>query len=192
MKYQETGRFGRITKNLRKEGFETEMESVLFDSSSFPKLTNKKKVRYVETVVDRMEEKIGTVNTKKVLSRCGVQCCGKSWSNFAKNIWNNSNSLKDFFNNLNKEEEKYNTIISFEKEKNTVYVMRTKCICGLINKGDISKENLFCSCSNGHMDAFFNSVFSVKNVELQQAIFTGADSCKWKVELYSWGDKKEK
>lgn len=36
MKYQETGRFGRITKNLRKLGFEKEMAEILFDSSAFP------------------------------------------------------------------------------------------------------------------------------------------------------------
>ena len=36
MKYQETGRLGRISKNMRKLGFEADMDKILFDSSEFP------------------------------------------------------------------------------------------------------------------------------------------------------------
>lgn len=190
MKYQETGRFGRITKNLKSEGFEDKMDSILINSIDFPKLNKEQKVKYVEATVKRMEAEIGEANTKNVLFQCGVKCCGKSWTRFARNIWDKSDSLEVFFINLNKEEEKYNTVISFEKKKNIVYVMRTKCICGLINKGTISAEkNLFCNCSNGHMNAFFNSIFSVKEVKLEQAIFSGANTCKWKIKMNNWGDK---
>lgn len=184
MEYQETGRFGRITKNLRKEGFEDKMDSILFDSINFPKLNKVDKVHYVESTVNRMKAEIGEDNTKKVLFQCGAKCCGKSWSAWAKSFWDNSDSLDDFFVNLNKEEEKYNTSMSFDKAANTVSVMRTKCICGLINKGAFSTDdNLYCTCSSGHMDAFFSSVFSVENVELEQSIFNGAVTCNWKVKL---------
>jgi hypothetical protein len=48
MTYQETGRFGRITKNLRKLGFEKEMEKILFDSSNFPGLKKSEQSKYVK------------------------------------------------------------------------------------------------------------------------------------------------
>lgn len=190
MEFQETGRFGRITKNLRKQGFEDKMDTILLDSIGFPELKKEAKVRYVEATVNRMKTEIGTVNTKKVLFECGVKCCGKTWAKWAKTIWDNSDSLNDFFVNLNKEEEKYNTQMSYDKEQNVVYVMRSKCICGLVNKGNISIEpNLYCSCSSGHMDVFFSSVFSVNKVELKQSIFNGAKTCRWKVKLNNWGEE---
>lgn len=131
-----------------------------------------------------MEAEIGVENTKKVMFECGAKCCGKSWSKWAKAIWDNSDSLDDFFVNLNKEEEKYSTQMTYDKAENTVSVMRTKCICGLINKGAIATDdNLYCSCSSGHMDVFFNAVFTVDKVELEQSIFNGARTCNWKVQL---------
>jgi len=41
MEYIETGRFGRITKNLRKQGFELEMEKILHDSNDFKNLNKR-------------------------------------------------------------------------------------------------------------------------------------------------------
>jgi len=184
MGYQETGRFGRITKSLRKNGFENKMEDILFDSNNFTSLKKKEQTQYVGTVVERMEQLIGEDNTKKVLFECGKNCCGKSWTDFAKKIYNNSDSIENFIDNLNKEEIKYNTFITFNKNKNTIQVKRTKCICGLINKGEIfSHTNLYCSCSNGHMSAFFNSIFRVDEVVLVKSIYNGNDSCVWEVLL---------
>lgn len=168
------------------------MENILFDSADFNNLNEKTKVGYIETVLNRMEKEIGEESTKRVLFSCGEQCCGKSWTTFAMNIWDSSNSLENFFINLNNEEEKYKTNFSFKKDIKTVYVMRSKCICGLINKGIFSNsKNLFCSCSNGHMTDFFNSIFSVKTVILEQSISSGADKCKWRIELNNWGEKRD-
>lgn len=184
MSYQETGRFGRITKSLRKNGFENSMEDILFDSNDFKNLKKKEQTKYVGTVVKRMEQIIGKDNTKKVLFECGKNCCGKSWSDFAKRIYNNSDSIESFIHNLNKEEIKYDTFISFDKNKNTIQVKRTKCICGLINKGEIfSDTNLYCNCSNGHMAAFFDPIFRVDKIVLEQSIYNGNDSCIWKIIL---------
>jgi hypothetical protein len=184
MIYQETGRFGRITKNLRKQGFETEMEKILFDSIDFNKLTKTKQTNYIESVMIRMNEIIGHDKTNHILFTCGEQCCGKSWSNFAKGIWNNSNSQDDFFVNLNKEEEKFGTSILYNSSDNSITVIREKCICGLINKGEAFKINKdFCKCSNGHMSRFFNSVFSVKGIELKKSIFNSNDKCEWIIKL---------
>jgi hypothetical protein len=110
MEYQETGRFGRITKNLRGQGFEPEMEKILYDSKEFPKLNKKDQTKYIEKVMNRMVDTIGQTNTNNVLFACGEQCCGKSWSNFVKKIWNNSESIDNFFENLNR------------KEKNTAHI----------------------------------------------------------------------
>jgi hypothetical protein len=66
MSYQETGRFGRITKSLRKNGFENKMEDILFDSRNFTNLKKKEQTQYVGAVVNRMEQLIGEDNTKKV------------------------------------------------------------------------------------------------------------------------------
>jgi hypothetical protein len=184
MSYQETGRFGRITKSLRKNGFCVEMDDILFDSDNFTKLKKTDQTQYVETVVNRMEQLIGEDNTKKVLFECGKNCCGKSWSNFAKRIYNNSNSIEDFVKKLNKEEIKYNTIISYDKNKRSIQVKRTKCICGLINKGKIfNNTNFYCNCSNGHMSAFFSSIFKVDKIVFQQSIYNGNDSCVWQILL---------
>ena len=184
MGYQETGRFGRITKSLRKNGFENKIEEILFDSKNFTNLKKKEQTQYVGTVVKRMEQSIGEDNTKIVLFECGKKCCGKSWSDFAKRIFNNSDSIENFIDNLNLEEIKYNTFIRFDKNRNTIQVKRTKCICGLINKGEIfSDASLYCNCSDGHMSAFFNSVFRVDKIILEQSIYNGSDSCVWEVLL---------
>ncbi|WP_028584672.1 hypothetical protein [Desulfogranum mediterraneum] len=184
MKYIEGGRFGRITKHLRKQGHEKEMEEILYDSKKFPKLKKPEQTKYVETVISRMEEIIGKKNSEKVLFECGAQCCGKSWSNFVKRIWNQSDSTTDFLKKLNKEEEKYHTHFTYDTERNSITVARSKCICGLINKGNRFRENnSYCKCSIGHMFAFFNAVLKVKKIEIQQSIYSGSEKCKWKVQL---------
>lgn len=185
MKYQDTGRFGRITKNLVKKGYENEMENILYDSIEFNKLKKPAQTEYIEIIMDRMVKLIGQDNTNEVLFSCGVQCCGKSWSNFAKRIWKSSESIDDFFKNLNREEEEYDTQISYNSLKRLITVTRTKCICGLINKGQQFQNNKsYCNCSIGHMSAFFNSVFSVRNIKLEKTIFNGADRCEWSIELH--------
>jgi len=71
IKYQETGRFGRITKHLRKQGFEEEMKDILYDSGNFTELKKADQTKYVETVVNRMVKSIGEENTEKVLGQIG-------------------------------------------------------------------------------------------------------------------------
>ena len=182
--YQETGRIGRITKHLRKDGFEEEMKEILHDSEHFTKLKKVDQTLYVETVVGRMVESIGKENTERVLFNCGAQCCGKSWSEFAKRIWDSSKSIEDFFIQLNKEEKKYNTQIKYNPDEHSIVVERTQCICGLINKGKpFTSNNDYCKCSIGHMSVFFNTVFSVKNINLEKSIYAGADKCKWLIEI---------
>ncbi|MGP3779599.1 DUF6144 family protein [Halanaerobium saccharolyticum] len=184
MQYQETGRFGRITKNLRKLGFENEMPEILFDSSAFPELKKSEQSKYVETVVKRMESIIGPENTEQVLFQCGAKCCGKSWSKFVQNIWDDSNSLPDFFYNLNQKEAKYNTEIEYNELNNSITVSRKKCICGLINKGTKFVENTdYCSCSIGHMSEFFSTIFKIKNIELLNSIYAGDDRCEWLISI---------
>ncbi len=184
MPYQETGRFGRITKHLRKLGFETEMEPILHDSGGFNKLKKADQTKYVEVVVDRMVKHVGLENTERVLYECGAQCCGKSWSQFAKRIWEDSVSMEEFVEKLNKEEEKYNTHIEHCVSDNTLVVERSKCICGMINKGlPFESSGDFCSCSIGHMAAFFGAVLPVSRVELEETISVGDDRCRWKVFL---------
>lgn len=185
MKYQETGRFGRITKNLDKKGYGNEMENILYDSIEFNNLKKPAQTEYIEKIMDRMVKLIGQDNTNDVLFACGAQCCGNSWSNFAKRIWKSSKSIDEFFENLNIEEEKYNTHISYDSLNKLITVVRSKCICGLINKGQHFQNNKsYCNCSIGHMSVFFNSVFSVRNIKLEKTIFNGADGCEWSIELY--------
>lgn len=184
MEYQETGRFGRITKNLRKLGFEKEMETIVFDSRSFPKLKKKEQTEYVEKVVTRMTEVIGKNETEKVLFECGAQCCGKSWVKFVREIWEESDSLESFFKNLDKQEEKYSTQIKFIPGESLIVVERNKCICGLINKGEIFQSNKdYCKCSKGHMSEFFNALFNVINIKLTESIYSGSRRCQWKITI---------
>jgi len=184
MKYQETGRLGRITKNMRKLGFEADMDKILFDSLEFPHLKKKEQTKYIGTVMERMEINIGLENTKKILKECGAQCCGKSWSNFVRQIWDNARSPAEFFVNLNKEEKKYDTHITYDSEHNCITVVRDKCICGLINKGNVfSNNSVFCNCSIGHMSVFFNSIFRVADIQLIKSIYSGDDKCLWEILL---------
>ena len=182
MKYQETGRFGRITKHLRKQGHEDAMPGILYDSPEFPRLPKAKQARYVETVVDRMVDRIGEDNTRRVLFECGAQCCGRSWSAFSRQIWDRSRSLAGFIADLNRAEEKYNTRMSYLPEGSAIIVERTRCICGLINKGlPFDADNIFCTCSIGHMQKFFRAVLDVESVTLVQTIASGADTCEWRI-----------
>ena len=184
MEYIEGGRFGRITKHLRKQGYETEMEDILYDSKNFPKLKKPEQTRYVEAVIGRMDQHIGKVNAESVLFECGAQCCGKSWSGFVKRIWNQSDSINDFITRLNEEEAKYSTQFTYDPTKNSIAVERSKCICGLINKGKpFETHKGFCKCSIGHMSVFFNTVFDVKEIQIEQSIYSGSDTCKWTIQL---------
>jgi hypothetical protein len=185
MEYLEGGRFGRITKHLRKQGHENEMEEILYDSKNFPKLKKPEQTKYVETVMGRMGKYIGKENTEKVIFECGSQCCGKSWSNFVKRIWDQSESTTDFFKKLNEEEEKYNTQFTYKPDKNLITVERSKCICGLINKGTPFRTHKeYCKCSIGHMSVFFNTVFNVREIKIEQSIYSGSEKCKWQIKLH--------
>lgn len=180
MKYQETGRFGRITKNVRNLGYEKEMEAILLDSLDFTKLKKIEQTQYIETVMDRMEKRIGLENTNKVLFECGAQCCGKSWSNFVKQIWQNSKSIEDFIDHINQEEEKYDTHFIYNEKEKLITVVRDACICGLINKGNIFTDiKTFCNCSIGHMSIFFNTIFKVDKIEFTKSIYSGDEKCEW-------------
>ncbi len=160
------------------------MKEILYDSKDFPKLNKKLQTKYIATVMDRMENSIGKKNTKNVLFSCGVQCCGKSWSNFVNDIWKKSESIEEFIKNLNKAEEKYSTCFSFDRINNSISVYRKKCICGLINKGNHFDGNAnYCNCSIGHMSKFFNSVLPIDNITLKQTIFNGNDKCEWEIKI---------
>lgn len=185
MKYQETGRFGRITKHLRGHGFEKEMADILFDSDKFTTLPKKEQTAYIETVITRMDSIIGEENAAEVLFACGEQCCGKSWSDFVNDIYDNAASLDDFFTTLNEKEAQYNTRITWNSERRQIIVERLRCICGLINKGRPFTTNAgFCRCSLGHMSSFFNTVFPVEEIQLVQSIYDGSETCRWHIQLY--------
>ena len=128
MKYQENGRIGRITKNLRKLGFEDKMETILYDSIEFNNLNKIEQTKYIEILTGRMEKHIGLNNTNKVLFECGSQCCGKSWSDFAMQLWKQSKTIEEFIVNANKVEEKYSTKFFYNQDTTTITVVRTKCI----------------------------------------------------------------
>ena len=167
------------------------MEDILYDSNSFPKLKKPEQTEYVETVMTRMVKSIGKKNAEKVLIECGAQCCGKSWSRFVKGIWHQSESVYDFFLKLNEEEEKYNTQFTYDPNRNSIVVERSKCICGLINKGKPFKTNKdYCRCSIGHMSVFFNTVFNVKEIKIDQSIYSGSDKCKWQIQLDDFAQQK--
>ena len=182
--YHEGGRFGRITKNLRRLGFEHAMEHILHDSGRFGSLKKHDQVKYVGTVVERMVEHIGRQNTDRVLFECGLQCCGKTWSGFVKRIWDESTSVDGFFAKLNEEEEDFGTTFSYDPDGRTITIERGRCLCGLVNKGRSPLNNSgYCRCSVGHWYGFFNAVFAVEEIVLEQSICADARSCKWKVVI---------
>lgn len=185
MDYQETGRFGRITKNLRYKGFESKMKDILHDSTNFNGFSKDDQVQYIETVMDRMVATIGQNDTDAVLFSCGEQCCGKSWVNFAKDIWNQSKGFLDnFIVNLNIAEEKYNTFFSYDSTNKSITVTRTKCLCGLVNKGKPFKNNKsYCNCSIGHMSQFFNSLVTIQKIDFNKSIMNGNEKCEWNIKL---------
>ena len=160
------------------------MEDILYDSDNFTKLKKPEQTKYIETVMSRMNKSIGKENAENVLFECGAQCCGKSWSKFVQRIWDQSESIDDFFIKLNDEEEKYNTQITYEPDRNSIAVERSKCICGLINKGEPFKTNKdYCKCSIGHMSVFFNTLFNAKEIQIAQSIYSGSEKCKWQIQL---------
>ena len=184
MEYYKSGRFGRITKNAIKEGFEDSLEKVLYDSMDFASLSKKKSAEYVEEVINRMEKQLGRENTKKVLVSCGQQCCGKSWTKFTRDIKEETDTIEDFFELLNKREEPFQTSFTFNKDEKSIFINRSKCLCGLVNKAKNKFDsNLYCECSTGHFLNFFDSIFNVESIELKKSILNGSDSCQWIVKI---------
>jgi hypothetical protein len=188
MEYLITGRFGRITKNIINNGFEEYLDNILYDSMEFPKMNKKQKAEYIQLVIIRMEKYIGKDNTLKVLNSCGKQCCGKSWTTFAKDIWDETKELTRFFEFLNIREKAYNTEFVYNKEKNTIIINRGKCLCGLVEKAQFKYDTgRYCECSTGHFKEFFEAIFSVEDISIKQSILYGADCCTWEVKLKEKG-----
>ncbi len=180
MKYHESGRFGRITKNIRAMGQADKLADIMPESWTFSQMSPKEKTQYVFRVVKRMETHLGSEPTKAVMHRCGQQCCGKSWIGFVQDIWAESKDLNDFFTRLNHQERAYHTVFSYSPKSRTIEIDRTRCICGLAGNARYPTDStLFCECSAGHFSEFFCSVFDVRDISLKQSLLAGADSCKW-------------
>ena len=64
-----------------------------------------------------MGKYLGKDNTQKVLRSCGNQCCGKSWTNFVKDIWDETKELTSFFKLLNIREKACNTEFVYNKNE---------------------------------------------------------------------------
>ncbi len=184
MEFHKSGRFGRIVKNMIQEGFEDQLEYIFYDSMQFSSMGKKEKVKYIEEVIQRLDQRLGHEVATKILKNCGRQCCGKSWANFVTDIHDATENIDDFFILLNEREAPYNTVFDYHSARNEITITRQKCLCGLIDKAKRQFEsNLYCACSTGHFEKFFDTVFSVEGIRLNQSILTGAKFCEWTVKI---------
>jgi len=184
MDHLRTGRFGRITKNIIYNGFEEHLDVILGDSMEYIRMGKKEKAGYIRSVIERMERYMGKDNVKKVMSDCGRQCCGKSWTDFIDGIHCASKDINDFFELLNIEEKNYGTEFVFLQENNMIVIERSRCLCGLVEKARYKHENRnYCECSTGHFREFLGKVFTVEDILLKQSILCGADKCVWEVKI---------
>jgi hypothetical protein len=184
MEHLRTGRFGRITKNIIGNGFEGCLDEILGDSTRYTGMDKKEKAEYIRAVIERMEDHLGRDDSKKVMSDCGKQCCGKSWSNFIRDIWDKTGDMDRFFELLNIKERNYGTEFVFDKESNTILIERNKCICGLVEKARyLHEKGMYCECSTGHFREFFGQIFIVEDVLLKQSILSGSNRCRWEVDI---------
>ena len=174
------GRIGKLAKTIEEE-ISTEVLNDLFQDYS-TSLQGQKLAKWVLTMIDKMEEKLGEEKTIDVLEQDGRKSCGPGFKNTVKKLMKKSNSIKEFVDNL-KEHYKRTSFFELEDEKTLVGGHR-KCYMMIKSAPVPIDSNLFCHYCLGHGKEFYETAIERQiEGEIIETVITGGGTCKFRFKF---------
>ena len=179
-KIPKTGRIGRFVKILENEIPKDDMKKILQDIDKYNSYNPSKKAEWWKDTINRMENKIGTEKTKKILNICGSKCCGQGHRKTARKKFEESNSIENFLNKISFGGVTYKLV-----DRNTIIAEYQQCFCGQVKGAETTFPNLtYCECGTEFIRQYFSSAFNKSvEVDLIKSIISGSDSCKYIIHI---------
>ena len=180
-KIPNTGRIGRLARNIEQETNRAVLLKVMQDFDQFQSASDKAmKAAWLKGAIERLEKLVDKETAVKIMESCGLECCSSAVIKRAKQLMSKSQSIEEFLNKFSAGG--YRFIL---KDNNTIIGTYNKCYCGQVKH---TKEtfitNTYCQCGVGYLRQLFQSALErpVK-VELIQSIITGAERCEFIINI---------
>jgi len=177
-----TGRLGRLAKLIMEGTSEDLSLEIMNDWSKVKTAKADKKAAWVETVMERLVDKVGKAKAKEILQECGRTCI--KGMNFivkaAKAAAKKKLTPAQFVEEMQK---KYKGSSFFElKDDHTIIAGRYKCYCMVKAAKKTFKESTYCECGAGGMQQFIQiGLNRPVEVEMLETVISGGKTCKFKL-----------
>ena len=140
-----------------------------------------KKARWIEGLMERLEEEAGEAVAREVMVGCGRQCVSRSLLEKVQKHWRESDAIDDFLDKLN---QAHIGGGGLRREGDTVYGSYGRCYCGSVSKAAEPISPTYCHCSCGWYEMLFETVLERPvEVELLSSIAQGADACRFAIRI---------
>jgi predicted hydrocarbon binding protein len=140
-----------------------------------------KKARWIEGLMERLEEGVGETVAREVMVGCGRQCISRSLLEKARKLWRESGAIDDFLDGLN---QAHIGGGSLRLEGDIIYGSYERCYCGSVSKAAEPIPPTYCYCSCGWYKMLFETVLERPvEVELLSSIAQGADACRFAIRI---------
>ena len=177
-----TGRLGRLAKLITEGAGEEISSEIMNDWKTVKTAKADKKAQWVETVMERLVQKIGKERARVILQECGRTCIkGMSFIvKAAKAAAKKKLTPAQFVDEMQK---KYKGSSFFElKDDHTIIAGRYKCYCMVKAAKKPFKENTYCECGAGGMQQFIEMELNKPvEVEILESVISGGETCKFKL-----------
>ena len=175
-----TGRQGRLAKLIVEGSSEEIAQEIMQDWNEVKSAKADIKAQWIESVIERLEEKVGEAKAIEILQGCG-RACIKSM-NFlvkaAKTAAKNKSTPAEFVEEMSK---RYKGSSFFElKDDHTIIAGRYKCYCMVKGAKTPFKKNTYCQCGAGGLQEFIEMGINkpVKS-KIIETVISGGKTCKF-------------
>ena len=133
--------------------------------------------KWIENLMDSLDELVDEETCKLILERCGRECIGKSTVAKARKVFMKSEDIEGFLYKYSKVNE------HLHHEGDGVYLVYPKCYCPVVKNippGQLSAT--YCECSKGWAKALFEGATG-RQVEVvrEKTILSGDEECRLKI-----------
>ncbi|MFL7795054.1 MAG: DUF6144 family protein [Anaerolineae bacterium] len=140
-----------------------------------------KKARWIEGLMERLEEETGEAVAREVMVGCGRRCISRGTLEMARKHWRESSAIDDFLDRLN---QAHIGGGGLWREGNAIYGSYGRCYCGSVSKAAEPMPAVYCHCSCGWYKMLFETVLERPvEVELLSSIAQGADACRFAIHI---------
>lgn len=178
-----SGRIGRIAKLMVAEIGLSKAERVMRGAEKFKEFSYPAKANYMRGMIQRLKKIAGTTATNKILTSCGMMCCGVTHRKLAKHLMQKSRSLGDFIRKLNEKHVGGGRLRL--QNKHTITGGYDRCYCGSVSKtGTRFPDLTYCQCSTGWYKQLFETALERPvQVTILQSIISGARTCEFVIKI---------